>query len=324
MNNVFGIDIAKESFDVFSLRSEGNPFIAHLSNDASGHQSLRANLPLGACCVMEASGPYYLRLANALYEAGFLVVVLNPLISRRFGQMKLLRAKTDPIDAKLLAEYGRTFYLELSPWEPPKAVFVQLRQLNTSLTLLQKQLRMLLNQQSAFQEEPLVDPIVSQQQTHLITELKAGIKMMDEQMHALCKKHFEQTYKRLQSIPGIGPKTAAILITITRDFTAFESVKQLVAYIGLCPRIFRSGTSVRGKESIVKMGQPLARSCLYMAAFSAMRYNPDCAKKAEQLKKKGKHYRVIRVAIAHQLLRQAFAIATQKTTFEPQNLTTIT
>lgn len=318
MNNVFGVDIAKKTFDVFGLLEAEKRLETQFSNDGPGHRSFSSALPADACIVMEASGPYYLRLASALHQSGFQVVVLNPLVSRRFAQMKLSRTKTDRVDARLLAEYGRVFYPDLSPWEPPKAVFVQLRQLNTALRLSQKQLSMLRNQQAAFHTEGLLDPRVEQVQNQLICALKASIKALEKQMNDLCKMHFEASYKRLQSIPGVGPKTASMLITITRDFTAFESAKQLVAYIGLCPRIFQSGTSVKGKGAINKMGQPALRACLYMGAFSAMKRNPDCAKKAQQLKERGKHYRVIRVAVAHQLVRQAFAIATQKTTYQPQ------
>ncbi len=318
MNNVFGVDIAKESFEVFHLSEAGDQGHKQWGNYASDHLAFCNTLPADACIVMEASGPYHLRLASVLHAAGFKVIVLNPLSSRRYAQMKLLRTKTDLIDARLLAEYGRTHYPDLSPWEPPSVVFIQLRQLNTSVSLLQKQLRMLLNQQAAFAADLQIDPVGKQVQEQLIGQLRLAIRRLEEQMNTLCKTHCEETYQRLQSIPGIGPKTAALLIAITREFSSFESAKQLVAYIGLCPRIYRSGTSVKGKESIVKMGQPRMRACLYMAAFSAMRYNPDCCKRAERMKQKGKHYRVIRVAIAHQLIRQAFAIATQKTSFQPK------
>ena len=316
MNNVFGVDIAKESFEVFHQGAAGDSLNKQWGNTGSDHIRFRDALPAGACIVMEASGPYHLRLANVLYAANFRVIVLNPLSSRRYAQMKLLRAKTDRIDARLLAEYGRIHYPDLSPWEPPKRIFTQLRQLSTSLNLLQKQLRMLLNQQAAFAVDLQIDPVGKQVQDQLINELKVAIRRLEKQMDLLCKTYCQDTYEHLQSIPGIGPKTAALLIAITREFSSFASAKQLVSYLGLCPRIYRSGTSVKGRESIVKMGQTRMRTCLYMAAFSAMRHNPDCRERAEKMRQKGKHYRVIRIAIAHQLVRQAFAVATQKTFFQ--------
>ena len=316
MNFVYGIDIAKASFEVFHLSKDGQVTRWNLGNEPEGFQQLINRLPAPACCVMEASGPYYLRLASALYEAGFTVVVLNPLVIRRFAQMQLARTKTDLEDARLIAHYGRLHYAELQPWEPPRAIFAQLRQLNTALNQLHKQLRMTQNQQHAFALETLQDPIVSLHQQSLVEQLKAAIKAIEKQIHSLCQQQFDQTYKSLISIPGIGPKTAALLIAITHDFTRFESAKQLVAYIGLCPRIFRSGSSINGREAIVKMGQPVPRACLYMAAFSAMKANPHCQSFAERLKQKGKHYRAIRVAVAHKLLRQAFAIGSQKISYQ--------
>ena len=90
MNNVFGVDIAKESFEVFHQGAAGDSFNKQWENTGADHIRFRDALPVGACIVMEASGPYHLRLASILYAANFKVIVLNPLSSRRYAQMKLL------------------------------------------------------------------------------------------------------------------------------------------------------------------------------------------------------------------------------------------
>ena len=107
-----------------------------------------------------------------------------------------------------------------------------------------------------------------------------------------------------------------MLIAISGNFKKFEEDKQLLAYIGLNPRIFDSGTSVKGRGHISKMGTGRLRKLLYMCAWSAKRHNSYCKELYERLKAKAKPERVIKIAIANKLLRQAFAIGKNLRTFE--------
>lgn len=103
-----------------------------------------------------------------------------------------------------------------------------------------------------------------------------------------------------------------MLIAITDDFTKFEHYKQLIAYVGFSPRIYESGTSVRGKGHICKMGKSQIRKLLYLCTWTAKRYNKTCREMYDRLHAKGKPERVIKIAIANKLLKQAFAVATSK------------
>lgn len=91
-----------------------------------------------------------------------------------------------------------------------------------------------------------------------------------------------------------------------------EHYKQLIAYVGFSPRIYESGTSVRGKGHICKMGKSPIRKLLYLCTWTAKRYNKTCREMYERLHVKGKPERVIKIAIANKLLKQAFAVATKK------------
>ncbi|WP_051049883.1 IS110 family transposase [Nafulsella turpanensis] len=114
--------------------------------------------------------------------------------------------------------------------------------------------------------------------------------------------------EQLESIPGIGPKTSLLLIVALRGFENFQNYKQVISYLGLSPRIYESGSSVRGKAKICKMGMAEVRKCLYMAARSAKLYNKTCKELYERLRKKGKAHRVAMIAVVNKLLKQAFAI----------------
>src|ERR671932_1927390 len=115
----------------------------HLVYD-KGLKALIQWLPQGVLCVMEATGPYYLKLACYLQEHQIAVSVVNPLVIKRFSQMRLLRAKTDKADAKLIARYALSEQPPL--WQPPAPYQVELQQLQALLQQLQKQQTALTNQ----------------------------------------------------------------------------------------------------------------------------------------------------------------------------------
>ena len=120
------------------------------------------------------------------------------------------------------------------------------------------------------------------------------------------------------TIPSIGAKTALELIIVTDGFTRFEDVKQLGAYIGVSPTTLRSGSSVKGKGSIAKLGQGRMRQLLYLCTWTAKSCNPACKKLHQRLKAQGKPAKVINIALAHKLLRQAHAVATKNVSFSAE------
>ncbi len=122
----------------------------------------------------------------------------------------------------------------------------------------------------------------------------------------------------LSLFEAIGAKTALELIVVTNGFTRFEDIKALCAYIGVSPTTFRSGSSVRGKGGIAKLGQGRIRQLLYLCTWTARTCNPACKQLYQRLQTAGKPPKVIGIAIAHKLLRQAFAVATKNIRFSPE------
>lgn len=304
--NIIGIDISKDWFDCFcSARN----IVAQFANEPAGWKQLVSWADGDPHVVMEASGPYYLGLATWLHAEGVTVSVVNPLVIRRYGQMKLTRTKTDAKDAALIAHYG----VDQQPerWVPPSKVRQALQQLMSLREGLLRQRAVLTGQQEAFsqnkQAEPLVHTIIDQQHQ----ALNASIQHIDLRMQALAEQHYRRLMEALLTIPGIGQKTAIELLTLTDGFRRFASARKLASYVGICPRIWESGTSVKGRGSICKLGCPQLRKLLYMCSWTAKTCNPACRQMYERLKAKGKPEKVIKVAIAHKLLRQAFAVATK-------------
>jgi len=307
-----GIDIAKKSFEVAFPVEKGYQMKKY-SYDAAGFAALLEHLPAASCCVLEATGPYYVRLATFLYEQGIDVAVVNPLVIKRFSQMRLLRTKTDQADAKLIAAYGALEKPAL--WKPAATFITELQQESTVLEGLIKQRTALKNQLEAFNQLPHVSPQALQTLEKLLGTLQEQIDMLEQSMAHKARQNTASTLDNLTSIPGIGPKTAIQLLIITQGFSRFSNARQLCAYVGICPRIYESGTSVKGKAKISKLGMGRLRALLYMCAWSACKHNQACKDLYERLLAKGKAKKLALVAVANKLLKQAFAVATKNLKF---------
>lgn len=314
MSKYTGIDISKETFDAAFLTEDGLIRHAKFANTEIGFKQLFKQLSPDEHVIMEASGTYYLALATYLFNNGIRVSVVNPLSVRRFCQMKMARAKTDKKDALMIALYGKQE--EPEAWEPEAEAVTKLRQLTTVIEQLDKQITALKNQLEALSRMPVVEPSVLKSIRRLIAQLEKEKEQLEKKAQQVVKQNYAQSYQALTTIPGIGPKSATMLIMITGNFTRFDTYKQLVSYVGLSPRVYQSGTSVKGRGHICKMGMGLIRKVLYMCSWSAKRFNAQCKETWQRLSAKGKPEKVIKIALANKLLRQAFAIATKLSAYD--------
>ena len=308
-----GIDISKASFDVALPQAAGFRHLT-LSNAEAGFAQLLAVsgelLKTGTCVyVMEASGPYYLRLASFLHAKGVGVSVVNPLSVRRFCQMRLTRAKTDKKDAVLIACYGQSEHPAL--WQPEPAFIDELRQLQMVAHGLEKTRQQHRRQLEALEQASCQ----SQQAVSSLKQVVEGVAkelvLLEARMQQLAATHCASQQRLLESVPGLGKKSSLLLLTLTSGFTRFASAKQVIAYLGLSPRIYESGTSVKGKGRICKMGMARARAMLFMCSWSAIRCNKACRELYLRLRQKGKAHRLALIAVVNKLIRQAFAVVTK-------------
>jgi transposase len=314
MNKCTGIDISKQTFDCSITIENGKVEPRKLSNDLKGFEKLKKLIPEDAHVIMEASGPYYYQLAFFLFKNKIKVSVVNPLVIRRFCQMRMIRTKTDKKDASMIREYGITEKPVL--WQPDSPSITKLKQLNAAIELIEKSITASKNQIEAFTQMPDTDKKLMRSLNNIVKATEKAKDKLVKEMDDLAAKEYSQSYKALQTIPGIGPKSAAILIAVTGNFKKFNHYKELIAYVGLNPRIFESGTSVKGRGHISKMGTARLRKLLYLCSWSAKRVNVYCKEMYDRLKAKCKPEKVIKVAIANKLLRQAFAVGKSLKNFE--------
>lgn len=304
---IVGIDISKDSFDTSWMES-GKEVHKKYDYTESGIQLFLDDTPEDALFLMEATGVYHTYLALKLYESKRQVSVCNPLVIKRYSQMKLIRAKTDKADARLVRMFGEEN--KASVWSPNSEEINELKQAHGWLNDQIQERTRLLNRQEAHHHQAQKSAFVDKQMKRQFKHLNQQIKECEKHLEVVVKKYFADLYSRLMTIPSIGPKTALELIIITGGFSRFEDIKSLSAYVGVSPTNHDSGTSVKGKGCIAKMGNGRIRQLLYLCSWTAKTCNPSCKELNARMKEKGKPPKVINIAIAHKLLRQAFAIAT--------------
>lgn len=311
--NYVGIDISKLTFDVALCNSESKYRYFKFANNDEGFVSFLDLLTAPEfICVMEASGPYYLKLATFLSASGIDVCVINPLIIRRFSQMRMSRAKTDKKDAMLIAEYGKAERPNL--WQPEEDYVLELKQMQAYLEQLNKNRTGFIVQKEAFNQNPIKSEPLEKSIDSVIETIEHEIKQIEKRMELIIKTHHQEMFNQLRSIPGMGAKTSLFLIVISGGFSKFKSHKQLASYVGISPRIFESGTRGRGRgrSKICKMGMSKIRTMLYVCAWSAKKCNKACKELYDRLVEKGKSKKLALIAVVNKLLKQAFAIATKK------------
>ena len=305
VGKIIGVDISKSTFCVAyrsgtSMRTRTWEYTQEQMNEFA------ESLDSDSMVVMEATGVYHTRLAACLHSRGLMVSVVNPLSVKNFARMLMRRTKTDKADSKLLVEYGET--MELCQWEPKETWCVEVQQIYSLLESRNKELAMAINHMESLNHSQIASEVCLKMVKDDIERLKRDIESLEEEIVRLVESNDGSNMKNLVTIPGIGQRTACLLLALTGSMRRFDNHRQVVSYLGMCPRVYESGTSVRGKAKICKMGLESARKMLYLCALSAKRYNRACRELYERLLEKGKAKKLALIAVANKLLKQAFAI----------------
>ena len=296
----FGIDISHLVFDVTD--SDGNYY--QFKNRISGFKKFVKLLTIDSHCVMEATGYYHYQLAYYLLESGLKVSVENPLAVKRFIQMKLSKIKTDKSDSKLICEYAKQ--VELKLWKGNSKHQIECLQMTRLLAVYTKQSTMLKNKIHG--EAVLGNPskVVLSSLKRSLKQIQKEIKTLEDKLLVLVKEVHQDVLTRIKSIPGIGAKTSLMLVVLTDGFERFSSGSELCSYAGLTPVIRKSGSSVKGRSRISKIGNQKLRNLLFMCSFNACKYNKACREIYERIVAKGKSKKLALIAVCNKLLKQAF------------------
>lgn len=309
---VLGIDVSKSTFDVFLVNGE-EALAGEFANSAAGYKQLKKWLKsrkvrqVHAC--MEATGKYGEKLCHFLHKEGHLVSVVNPVRVKRHGESDLRRNKTDKADARLIADF--CLKKKVGLWEPPSEEVLYLQSLTRRIDSLEKMRRMESNRLETAPGQ------IKGSIERIISSIDEEIKELEQ----LIKKHFDDhpdlKHKKdlLESIPGIGEKTAQLLISEIR-FESFESARQVAAQAGVTPFREQSGTTLN-KTRLSKIGNPRIRNALYFPAMTATRHNETIRLFAERLRRNGLKPKQIVCAAIRKLLHIAFGVIKNNRPFDP-------
>lgn len=315
MAGFLGIDIAKRKFDVVLLADRGRRHAA-FDNDEAGFAALAGWLGaeasgLHAC--MEATGGLGDDLALFLHARGIAVSVVNPVRVKAFGQSELVRTKTDKVDAGVIARFCRS--QSPAPWQPPSARVRELRALVRRCAALKAMRAQELQRRS----QGTASGLVAASLGRVLACLDAEIEAVGDAVAALVRQDeaLREDHGLLVSIPGLAAPSAAVLLAEVPGLRSFAHNKQAAAFVGLDPRENQSGSSVRGRPRVSKVGNARARAVLYMCALSARRHNPVLKAFADRLKENGKAPKAILVAVARKLLVIAYGVLKTRKPFQP-------
>lgn len=304
-----GIDVSKGSLDMATLPA-GHPVT--VSNDADGIGQLIEHLrPLGPCLiVVEATGGYERRAVAVLIEAGFAVALVNPRQIRDYARGIGIKAKTDRIDAEVLAHFAQ----EVQPRPLAKTSETQ-RELD-DLVARRRQLVTLRTMESNRCEIATVK-LARQSIDKVLAVLNREIERVEKAIARLIENDDDWRRKGqvLQSVPGIGPGTSATLIAELPELGQLNR-QEIAALAGLAPYNHDSGP-VRGQRSIWG-GRSSVRAGLFMAALSARRCNPVIRRFAQRLQTAGKCFKVIMTACMRKLLVIMNTLIKNNTHWSPQ------
>lgn len=312
--SVLGIDIAKQKFDVALLVDKKTKHKT-CKNSVEGFETLTIWLEkqgiqkVHAC--LEATGNYGEDLAIYLHEAGQMVSIVNPAKIKGFGQSELIRTKTDKIDAALIARF--CLAMKPGPWSPPSPEIRSLRALVRRVDSLIDMRSQEKNRISTAHES--VIPLIKEHIGYLDKEIEKIrnqiADLIDQDPNLKNKKDL------LVSIPGIGTATIPHILAELDDLKKFNHVRELVAFIGLAPREKLSGSSIKGKPRLCKIGHARLRKALYMPALVSIQCNPVMIAFYNRLKEKGKNGKVIVCAIMRKLVHIIFGILKSGKKYDP-------
>lgn len=309
-----GLDVAKAKVDC-ALLLDGKFKSKVVANTQDGFEALSQWLGkhltgrVHACC--EATGTYSEAIALYLYEQGHVVSIVNPAQIAAYAQSQLARAKTDALDARLIARYCERE--RPAPWAPAPA---EERLLLALLRDLQDLQSMRIAESNRL---PTAHPGVRDRIERLVQFLDVEIEQLRRKIERHIDHHDNLRGRRdlLDSVPGLGEHTIPWLIAYLGDGKRFPGSKCAVAFFGLCPKPHQSGSSVRGKARIAKTGHADMRQALYMPAVVAYSRCPAFAAFVRRLKAAGKPPKVIIVALMRKLVSIAQAILKSGKPFDP-------
>lgn len=322
VNTYIGVDMAKATFDAcfsddqavktfpntergissffhaISAHTASPPILPHTSDTPT---TARSAVHIG----IESTSHYHMLLCMRAKERDYTPILINPLITNKYSQTNIRKPKTDKIDARVIrycAMQGEGY-----AWKENKETItlkhlVRERDYLAKLEWIMRARGMSITNKSKAIRESLPTTTMD-----ILDYIEQKMKEVEKQL----KQYRTQEQKLLQTIPGVGPLTAAACISEIQNIARFKTSTQLIAFIGIDPKVHQSGSSIDKYRKISKRGNTILRTRLYNACSVAVLHNNNQFKEYFQKKKdQGKPYRVALVATMNKMTRVIHAVWT--------------
>lgn len=309
-----GIDVSARKLSVHRER-DGREEAREFANDASGHRELSKWLGRGARVCLEATGVYHLQLALALRAADVDVMVVNPRVAKDFGRALANRSKTDRVDAWSLLEYARR--MAFVAWTAPSSAVLELRELARRLRDLVEIAAEEKNRLHATSAAGISKAVKADVKAH-IEQLERRVKQIERAALEVVRTDTDlvEQFDIVVSARGVAARSAILLLAELAVLDPAMTAKQVVAYAGLDPRVYESGTSVSKPARISKAGNARLRATLYMNAISAIRHDRGARVFYARLVARGKKRKQAVVAVMRKLLHGLWTALRRRVAFD--------
>lgn len=318
--------LAKKNLDLCLLREgvKGRVKTRKLKNDFNAANAVIGWLSKQHCepadvhIIMEATGVYHESLAYGLHKAGARVSLVNPHRSREFARGMDILTKNDQVDAFMLACYGAL--KEPEPWVPPpenvRHLSALLRRRDALVTDSTREKNRLEKCQAT--DTPLA---VTESIENVLRNLSAELEHLDVQIltHLDQYPELKKDFDLLTSIKSVGYQLGLNMLVILRGHH-FDTAEQVAAFLGVIPVEKYSGTSVRGKPKLSKIGPPEIRAKLYLASLCGLRFNPVMKAMYERLCQRGKAKMCAIGALMRKLVHWCYGVLKTQKPFDAEYL----
>ena len=303
----FGADVASTHLDIAVHGDKAG--VQRIANSAPAIAQWLAQVPPGSSLAMESTGRYHLLLARLAHAQGLQVYVLNPRDVSHYARGVGQRGKTDRLDAQVIARYLAHEHAQLRSWQP---VLPALAELDSLL----RRRAALVRHQGALRQSMGEDPVARALLPQVMAPLAQVLQTLDKRIAQVAQgiEGAQQALGSITSVPGLGALSgAALLVLFTR--LAQASADAVVAFTELDPRPMDSGHK-RGVRRLSKRGPPELRRLMFNAAMSASRTAAWREVYAREIAK-GLPRTAALVVLARKLVRVAFSLFKNRTTFDP-------
>jgi transposase len=316
MQPIVGIDVSKLKLDVCLIIND-KPKFNIFQNTSEGFPKLLTWINLKCqdfekpVFCMEATGSYMEEIAEFLYDNGFGVSIVNPLLIKK-KNAKLHSNKTDKADAKSIAKYCKNETPRL--WSPQPQEYRQLRDLCRAIDSL----KTLLVQESNKLEARVINIAVKEAINTVISAIKEQIKKLEIERKKIIDEHsqLKAQVEKITDISGVGIVTACCILTEAPTPENFVNAKQYAAFFGVTPQHYESGSSVKKGSHISKIGSKHARKTLFMASMAVKRHNENFQPFVQRLEKRGKKAKVIICSIMRKLVHIIYGMLKNNAPFD--------